>query len=236
MIYQLLKPSDDRKVRNRAGHYNSFGLMRVATCPGRTRGRGGCCWKKNKNNKVDVCYVDKLLKVRPKLKKLLEHNTKILKKAGPRLKRTLLKQMFASFLSKEYKRGDGDINFRMHWSGDVFSKTYASALTDAMLAFPDINFWMYSRSFDFLEPLLAIKNLSLYVSCDDCNYRAAVEFMKKNKRKSKCRLNIAYMGESKKTGDMVPCPVDSGDMAYSGACHKCKICLKGEFPVWFKTR
>ena len=236
MIHQLLKPSDDSKVRNRREQYNSFGLMRVETCPGRTSGKGGCCCKKNIKSKIDVCYVDKLLRVRPGIKKVLEHNTKILKKATPCGKKELLKQMFASFLSKEYKHGSGNINFRMHWSGDVFSKDYAMALAQAMVAFPDINFWMYSRSFKLIWPLLLVKNLSLYVSCDDCNYQAAAEFMKENKKGNLCRLNLAYMGESPRTKAMIPCPVDSGVLDYPGACHNCGICLEGKLPVWFKVR
>jgi len=130
------------------------------------------------------------------------------------------------FLSTNQRRfPEGPHYYRLHWAGDIFSSGYALALKTAAQQFPDITFWTYTRSFEEAEPLLELPNMTTYASIDACNKNI-------NLRPAFKRCHLA---SKKPEGRFVSCPVDEGRMPLEGACHKCRLCLKGK-PVWFKTR
>ena len=229
-----LKLSNDSKTRVRKSQKNSLGLTPVKTCPGCTAGIGGCCEIKP-GKKTRTCYVDKLLRIRPNVKKNLEHNTEVLR--NTELTVDALRSSFAEFLSKEIKVGNTDIWFRLHWSGDLFSADYAKALATAMKSFPEINFWTYTRAFEYAEYLLDVPNLTLFLSLDMVNFSRGYWFYRQLKNSEhKCILSYCYMGTIPSGSELVSCPVDTGKLAIDGACHKCRLCFHGRNPVWFKTK
>jgi hypothetical protein len=71
------------------------------------------------------------------------------------------------------EKRNAEMLFRIHWDGDFFSRTYASAWAYVIRRNPDIRFWVYTRSFvpgaNVIDILADIPNLSLYLSVDHEN-------------------------------------------------------------------
>src|SRR6476469_8053975 len=123
-----LRRSKDRKVTNlvsangsTAIGANSFGLPsgKAFSCPGAT----SFCEK--------ICYAGKLEKVYTGVKNVLMHNWNLLKDADFATTFSLLDAMVAEFVSETDKQIAKGVNatydFRIHWDGDFFSRTYAKA-------------------------------------------------------------------------------------------------------------
>jgi hypothetical protein len=236
-----LKLTNDRKTRLHKTQKNTFGLLpgkprEGGTCPGATKGEGGCQYvapgKKNA-----TCYVVGLMKAYTNVRNSLQHNTDLVKKATEAELVELFSDMFAEFKRIEVKRGNGDnLYFRHHWSGDMLNKKYCRALKTAMLRFPEINFWTYTRSWFALSILSDVPNLMLYISAEKDNLKHALKFYMDYEDNP--NVAFAYMGEEKpdiKGMRMIPCPVDNQKMALEEACQKCKLCLKGK-TIFFKTK
>lgn len=236
----MIKPSNDSKTRAHSGQKNTFGLLPgpTGTCPGATIGPGGCMGEADKGGKP-VCYVRKLLRIRPNVQKVLVHNTGILKSADSSAIIKLLCSEFERFKTTEERRAarygtQAKLNYRLHWSGDIFSHRYADALVESINRFPDINFWNYTRNFDIIDKFTDIDNCVTYMSVDLINHSTAMPIYQNYKNS---QISLAYMSHTK-PGDienLYSCPVDSGRMPLQGACQKCGICLRGS-PVWFKIR
>jgi hypothetical protein len=227
-------PSSVSKVRVRASQKNSFGLMpgKDGTCPGATYGQGGCMECVG-NNVRPTCYVHKAFR-NAKVKEILEHNTKALKEADFWNMHYILDAEFARFEACEAVSPNPSFNYRLHWAGDVFSADYASALRMSIRQHPKTQFWIYTRSFDFIEPLVALPNLNTFLSLDPCNRDQGLELWLKHREAG---LKIAYMGKETLAGEcMVPCPADAGNMEIEGACGKCRMCITGNKDIWFKVK
>ena len=232
----LLKPTSDRKTQAYPGQRNTYGLMRGpiaegGTCPGCTIGPGGCCERPG-GRKTTTCYVDKLTRAYPGVKASLCYNRDLLNESGHEGKVLLLLKEFLRF-SKECLDNKAELNYRIHWSGDVFDLRYAKALREAITDCHFINFWAYTRFFDCVPLLAGIPNLQLYLSLDKVNFETGypvyLKYMKAN-------VHYCYMGDEKPDDDVLtPCPVDIDKLPLEGACHKCRLCLTGH-NVWFKTR
>ncbi len=109
--------------------------------------------------------------------------------------------------------------FRWHVSGDIFAERYAEFIAETVWyvhVIADANGdprprqWIYTRSFDFVEPLLEVAtvnggSLSVNLSADRDNYAAAVELA------SKHDLRICYMLQE---GDEVPWDLCHGDVIF----------------------
>jgi len=72
---------------------------------------------------------------------------------------------FAGWISENAKGG-----FRWHVSGDIFSYEYAGFIADVCKNSPDVEHWIYTRSFHLLAPILCIDNLTVNLSADKNNY------------------------------------------------------------------
>ena len=263
---EQIKPTSDRKVRFYKAQQNSFGLLPGSvesggTCPGCTTGPGGC-WYLAPGRKTHTCYVDGLMTAYKGVRAILAHNTQILKDASLGDMIEILDNEFTRFETAETARAarTGEqkyLRYRLHWSGDVFSRQYAAALRTAMTAHPDIQFWTYTRSFEYADSLLA-NNLTLYLSLDPRNIQEGIKAYLRNKWDNNPRVQICYMSKTHdfhtlKAYDsaymdmkrspteasnirMVPCPVDAGKMPLEGGCAKCRRCVyPGNGAVWFKT-
>lgn len=142
---------------------NAFSLVQVETCPASTP----TCRK--------ACYVHNLQTAQGTVWDLYRHNTEEIKKV---LADPALSAWWATKLAKwvgEHAAG----GFRWHVSGDVFSFQYACWIADVCAAAPQVPFWIYTRSFQFLSPLADVGtlrggNLAINLSADADNYSAAV--------------------------------------------------------------
>jgi len=236
----MIKSSNDSKTRARAGQANTFGLLPgpQGSCPGATTGCGGCWAPLKVGNKTACCYVDRLMRARPNVKNILQQNTDFMKSASEAEMVEALVAEFTRFNAAEDKAGSTVRNYRLHWSGDIFSKAYARALTTAMSKFPGIHFWAYTRSWELLDAgSLDLKNLRLWLSLDVCNVDAGLAWLKKHNPKRTTKIGLSFMGNTLPSSldkyveaeglKPFPCPVDdSGKMKLEGACQRCAACLR----------
>jgi len=230
LFLEKLIPSSVSKVRRRTTQKNSFGLMPgpEGTCPGATTGVGGCMECVG-NNVRPTCYVYKAFRNK-KVKEVLEHNTRILKACTTGTEMFhILDAEFTRFEEQEARAKEPWFHYRMHWSGDVFSLPYANGLELAMHHHPKTTFWMYTRSFDKLEPLVSVDNLNLYLSLDLINYDrglSALHALHAAGVEGTERVKLCYMGKTKpEFAPMTPCPADAGNMEIEKACYKCGMAL-----------
>lgn len=195
---------------------NTFGLLPgpEGTCPGCTVGEGGC-WAKQGDRSTETCYVVKLMQAYPSTGRVLEDNTELLKSSSYNEMVEILVNEFNRF-EKSNKRSRSKPKeqlYRLHWSGDIFSQEYARALNTAMYLFPDITFWCYTRSFEFLGEF-DVPNLIMFVSTDPVNFmngfRAYVDY-----NANPIAIRIAYMGKS-----LEELPADNKLARISRARHK----------------
>jgi hypothetical protein len=100
------------------------------------------------------------------------HNWNLLKDADYATTVSLLSDMISAFRADSVKR-NAPLAFRIHWDGDFFSRTYASAWARVIRDNSDIQFWVYTRSFtpalNVTDIIAGIPNLSVYLSVDHEN-------------------------------------------------------------------
>ena len=253
---EALKISEDSKTRCYKGQKNALGLMPGpnecgGTCPWATTGPGGC-WNIPEGKKLHTCYVAHCLARRQNVKTALEYNTTLMRGGCNNgvHPTTYLLNSFAAFQKKELKRKDSQLYFRLHWSGDIFGPDYAHSLVEAMGQYPQINFWMYTRSFPYVHLFESVKNLSLYLSLDKQNFLDGLKTYSQFKWPN---LKICYLSpvddwneQFQKVKDsmglddirVTSCPVDTGKMALEESCIKCRMCLLNahKIHIWFKTK
>lgn len=224
-----LKPTVDRKVWAYKGQRNTFGLLPgpEGTCPGATLGAGGCRTM-TRPGRPD-CYVYRIMQIYGGVRRILEHNTMLLKGAAQPVQEELLRNEFQRFVN-DPRRPEGGC-YRLHWAGDIFDRQYARALRRTMEEFSQVNFWTYTRSFDLVDEFRGQRNLLLYLSLDPCNRDLGLAT---HAREPWTR--ICWLEPTRPEGlKLLACPVDEGRLALEGACHKCRLCLRGH-SIWFKTK
>lgn len=262
-VSPLLRRSADRKVTNAvspngktAKIANAFGLPsgRDFSCPGAT----ATCER--------VCYAGKLEKIYKGVRDVLTGNFLLLREAGRpggeaavSQMAILLGAMISEFVAdcdkedgKREKTGTAPVEraFRIHWDGDFFSFDYAQAWARVCRAFPDVSFWVYTRSFttslDVLPALAGLGNLSLYLSVDRDNVGDAVEARKRHPwvkwawladTFAEGREELAEVGAE---GRRYNCPENGGRIPListkGSACITCGICPDGRGDVVFSIR
>lgn len=227
-----LRRSHDRKVsvHHGKGGGNSFGLPAGLSCPGMTK----VCDK--------VCYAKKIERM-PYLKAVrvnLAHNWDSLQVSRDAMVR-LLDEMISNFVSECNAKGM-DKKFRIHWDGDFFSTDYAIAWATVISVHPDVQFWAYTRSFDFVGHFFGLSNLSLYLSVDSENIQSA-----KVTRRAFPFVRWAYLDTTMAmAADVVKdeygrpgaaCPENLGRIPLivgkKGACVSCDLCVTGKADVRF---
>lgn len=232
----LLKTANNGKVKFRKNHKNTFGLMYGkpkdgGTCPGATCGKGGCLDVKE-GRTTQTCYMSKVTRIYKNVGKTLLENTTALHNKTEEEMRNVIRQMIQVFSSDS--KGE-DLYFRLHYSGDFFSLDYAKAWASVMKEFPEIRFWVYSRSVfkdgtDFITPLLGVDNLSLFLSCDPDNFDTMLSFYNKHNENNP-QLAMAWMGDSAPDTEKyrwVKCPEVTKKISNTedkGACSKCRLCV-----------
>lgn len=142
---------------------NAFSLVQVKDCPSATP----TC--------TSVCYVHNLEKAEAEVHGKYAHNSVTIRKI---LQNAIYRQAtefeFVHWIKKNNIR-----EFRWHVSGDVFSKEYAKFVVSVCNLAPDVLFWIYTRSFNFVETLQEAPNLVVNLSADRDNYKKALEINRK---------------------------------------------------------
>lgn len=198
-----LKPTCDRKTKFHATQRNTFGLLpgKEGTCPGCTTAKGGC-WYQIPGRRLRTCYVCNIMNIYKNVAAVLQHNTDLLKRDSNTIEdmQNLLDIEFRRFEASEasHAKRTGEpeqLFYRLHWSGDVFSDAYATALVKAMQLHPRITFWGYTRSFESVPILAKAENLLLYLSLDAVNFDNGMLCYVANNGGASTRLNLCYMSE-----------------------------------------
>ena len=226
---------------------NAFGLPsgKEYGCPGQT----SVCAK--------VCYAGKLEMIYKAFLAVLLNNWNALKDASYAQMVTMLSVVvdeFRSDIAKLTARGrEVESIFRIHHDGDFFSIDYAKAWAEVVRNNPDIQFWVYTRSFipaiNVVPFITGIPNLTVYLSVDSDNMQhVAAALVSAN---GPCRVATLAQtaGEAKEliastTGKaIVPCPENmgklplvtgiKGEQGREGACSACSICVTGRKDVAF---
>ena len=235
-----LKRSKDRKVTNAVSPNgktptiaNTFGLPSgtAFSCPEATT----VCEK--------VCYAGKLEKIYKGVREVLLHNWNLLKDADEDTMVMLIQNMITEF-EKDCEKRDAEKLFRIHWDGDFFSTTYATAWKRVVLANPQIHFWVYTRS-SFAVPILKdIDNLALYFSTDDANLSVATELRQAH------GVSLAYLAQNFAQGKetMRPivgkaggakCPENAKQIPLisqkGSACVTCSLCVYEKTDILFSV-
>lgn len=231
----MLKLTDNSKVKFKANHKNTFGLMyglpeNGGTCPGATTGNGGCLYIRD-GLKRETCYMAKITAIYKQVGVVLADNTASLQGKTIEEMTDVCRATIQEFIRKN---GNELLYFRLHYSGDFFSVEYAQAWATVIKEFPDVKFWVYTRSFreDFncVHALLGIPNLTLFLSCDPSNYEAAFTLYDQLKDTHN-NLGLAWLGDNapdKEHFRWVTCPEVSGKVKNTkdaGACSKCRLCV-----------
>jgi hypothetical protein len=235
----MLRRSKDRKVTNAVSPNgktptiaNTFGLPsgKAYSCPGAT----SVCEK--------ICYAGNLERIYKGVKEILVDNWNQLKDASQIEMEALLYQMIDEF-DKDCVKRNAEKLFRIHWDGDFFNETYTNAWKNVILAFPAIQFWVYTRS-DFAVPILKdVPNLALYFSADDANFELA-EKLKKTEG-----VKLAYLAQNFAMGkermlsitpkSAVPCPENNKKIKLisekGSACVTCGQCVFARNDILFSA-
>jgi hypothetical protein len=242
----MLKRSHDRKVTNsvtpngKASNVaNAFGLPAgiAFSCPGAT----SIC--------ESVCYAGKLEKIYKGVRNALLHNWELLKDADYGTMVGLLRPMIAEFRADSLKR-NAPLAFRIHWDGDFFSRTYASAWAQVIRENSDVQFWVYTRSFradnNVVDILAGIPNLSVYLSVDHENSEDAkiitaefpgVGIAALSDTMDNAANVVTDIRNDNKPGAKCPELIGAIPMISlkGSACISCQLCPKGKSDIRFAS-
>lgn len=235
MQEQELKLANNSKTKFSKNHKNTIGFMYGkpedgGTCPNATEGEGGCLNLKRTGGVTKTCYMDKLCKAYPNLKKALVYNTTIVKdKTYEELLVLLYATIQKFWLSCE---SPDEWYFRINYSGDFEKPERAKAWATAVKSFPQITFWVYTRDHWAAKYFKDINNITFYFSIDPQNKNCGYEEYEPYKNEK--NMALAYMGEI--TEDIgykfIKCPETyklKQNTDTAGACASCGLC-------WRKSR
>lgn len=222
---------------------NALSLVQVQDCPFATT----TCKK--------ACYVHGIEEHLNPLHKMYQHNSTVLRHlTSVEVVETTYAQDWAVRLG-QWIRGNAEHGFRWHVSGDIMSKEHARWMRWVMEYSRAVPQWVYTRSFDYIHPLVNARNLSINLSCDVDNYAAA----RATRDKYPGRTRLAYLTVDGAIPDDLPddsvifpdyalrgetprgnawfaalearnkamtCPVDAWGKSEERRCGPCNRCIK----------
>lgn len=236
-----LKRSHDRKTTVRVNTAGTKSLLKNAfslpsgrnySCPGATK----VC--------ETVCYAGKLEKQYPAFRDLALHNWELLKDESQVRMVALLFQMVSEFSDECAKHNVSKV-FRWHADGDIFSADYAMAIATIVEHFTDVQFWIYTRSFEYVKYIVGRNNLAVYLSVDSENKERAVQVSAEYPS-----VRIAYLAETHEQGKEFMltetgkpgaiCPENAKRIPLitpaGGACVTCGLCIFGKADIRFASK
>lgn len=218
---------------------NAFGLLSGTngSCPGAT----SAC--------ESVCYAGKIEKQYKAVLTRMTDNLTILSGMTRDEMVAALTVVVETFVAACEKR-NAEKRFRIHHDGDFFSIAYAEAWAIVVRAFPDVTFWVYTRSFvpvlNVVPVIAGITNLAVYLSIDSENEAHAKGILADYPD-----VNAAYLGKTwddaqaianNVRGDkpVAKCPELTKALPLitaenGGACNACGLCVNGRADVRFSS-
>lgn len=230
-----LTRSKDRKVTNAVSPNGKTAV--IANAFGLPSGKAFSCTDQT-DFCATICYAGKLEKVYKGVSAVLLRNWAALKDASLAEMVELLTEMVTEFVADCDKRNAKKL-FRIHWDGDFFSATYVAAWAKVIAAFPDVQFWAYTRvpaAAAFLHTR-KLTNLSLYFSADPDNVEIARGLESRG-------IRIAFVGKTFDDGkaefaSATRCPENNKAMPLiserGSACVRCGLCVFGRKNVLFSA-
>ena len=162
----------------------------------------------------------------------------------------MLSAMVAEFVT-ECTRKNVPAFFRIHHDGDFFSMDYANAWANVCKAFPDVTFWVYTRSFtselNVIPALVGIDNLAVYVSVDMHNKTAAFDAVTQFPEVKIAMLADTFLDAKNEIAGMrddnapgAACPELTKQIPLisekGGACFACGLCPRGKADIRFAIK
>lgn len=143
---------------------NAFSLVQVQDCPFTTP----TC--------KSACYVHRLKDAEKEVYAAYENNSVVIRQI---LDNEIWFRDSVSAFSNWIQRRCSS-GFRWHVSGDIISEKHAFFIGEVCRQTPFVPFWIYTRSFAYLSPLLHPRpeNLIINLSADKDNYQQATLFHK----------------------------------------------------------
>lgn len=256
-----VRPSGDRKVtpcvrrqgsKDKAELQNSYGLPAGLSCPDMT-------------DFCEGCYAEALENQWSSVSRLVMGNWYAHQRAGDNvvMHLALLMSAVGVFLDQFRRLFDqgrvdaDDLIYRIHWDGDLYSSAYTEAWRRVIQAHPEVQFWIYTRSFDYALMLEDLPNVAVYLSVDEYNIDRAEGYLQQYPS-----LHAAFCAESQADAAVlaasigrkaVPCPENVGNIPLvmhksgrrslpvavgtdgQGACAACRLCVDGVRDVAFAT-
>lgn len=227
---QALALTDNSKTKFVKNHLNTFGLNyglpeNGGTCIGATLGKGGCLEIRD-GNKRPTCYMAKVTQIYKGVANRLKNNTDLLKDKSIEEMVDILSATVEEFIKKNKGK---NLFFRLHYSGDFFSEDYARAWAITCNKFPQVRFWVYTRSHEYAQYFTETKNLTFFFSVDPVNYKNAREIYRRYEHLP--NFGMAWMGGNPPEPEVnrwVTCPETSGKLKNTperGACSTCRLCV-----------
>lgn len=139
---------------------NAFSLAHIKDCPFATE----TC--------KSVCYVNKLEQHEAEVYAKYLLNSEVIRRILENPDYLTAAIMAVAGYINENCRG----GFRWHVSGDIFSMSYACFIRDVCLFSEGVSHWIYTRSFEYIMPLICAKNLVINLSVDEDNWAQAAKF------------------------------------------------------------
>ena len=228
-----LKLTDNSKTKFIRNHYNTFGLPyglpeNGGTCPGATFGGGGCLDTLDGHRRA-TCYMAKITQIYKATGQVLKDNLELLKGKTQTEMEVVLSSTVEEFVKKNSKKGDV-FYFRLHYSGDFFSEEYAQAWASVIQRYPNVRFWVYSRSHHLAHIFINCRNLTFFFSVDPINFHEALKVFETVQHLP--NFALAWLGTKAAPDNAkfrwVTCPETSGKLQNdktNGACSKCRLCV-----------
>jgi len=259
-----LRLSNDRKVsplirrqsaKDSPAIPNAFGLTAGLSCPGRT----GFCRS---------CYAENLERAYTSTAALVRGNYELLAAfdaAGDLVAMVnalnAMVRDYWTFFRKALAAGRVDLShavFRIHWDGDYFSDLYARAWSVVVSDWPHVQFWSYTRSYEYVAALAGQANHAVYLSVDAENVAAAAPILaaRPDVHAAYCattQTDAAALAVTAGRGRPAVCPENVGNLPLvvaksgrrretvavgddaRGACVACGLCVYGRRDVAFAT-
>lgn len=203
------------------------------------------------------CYAWRTEQHYTNARRLVERNTLALETATTVAEKTVLYEKAVLDYKIDHEKAQKRVSwplpkvYRHFWDGDMKTKEDARAIRVVCVKHSDVQFWQYSRSFQFVPFLLGPPNLAVYLSVDRYNLEAA-KVCKTDNPSVKLAFcgddwaeteNLALEFPNERKGPRcpeltkrIPLVVDKGGGYGEGACVSCGLCLYGRNNVRFSSK
>lgn len=140
---------------------NAFSLVQIEDCPGSTP----TC--------RSSCYVAGLEAAAKSIHDLYRHNSKTIRMIIGSPHASMWAILVAEYITEKCQIS----GFRWHVSGDLFSAEYTGWVAEVVARSPDVQHWIYTRSFMFTAAFVGLENITINYSVDRDNYEHALPFV-----------------------------------------------------------